>query len=357
MSTLNKQILSSGNPFLDKIFNGGFQLGSIILFLEDMPSKLYQDFLKYNIAEGIISGDRILFYYGNKSTFEEVYNNLPYKSTQVENILNSKNMKINDIKDLNEKDNDLKIAWRYENINYTNLKEELSKSLKYILDLNRPLQDNFKISLKKKRVITKQIDYFNKKEILPLINEIVDDFQNILEENTNINININNINDEENIIYNRIYLTNFLEFIDNKKINYNEIYIALRALKNMSRSLNGFIFITVNKEFLDKKIFNLLQYISDYVFKIQPLLLVPDNEKISNYDAIFHIEKFNYINNIKPIDIETNIYGIIKDKRKIVIEKIDIGVEIDRNTKVKQSDLIKDDINDLNNKNKNDMDF
>ena len=44
-------------------------------------------------------------------------------------------MKINDIKDLNEKDNDLKIAWRYENINYTNLKEELSKSLKYILDL------------------------------------------------------------------------------------------------------------------------------------------------------------------------------------------------------------------------------
>ena len=147
MSTINKQILSSGNPFLDKIFNGGFQLGSIILLLEDTPTKLYQQFLKYGLAEGIISGDRILFYYSDKSTFEEVYNNLPYKSTQVENILNSQPVKIVDSK---EKENYLKIAWRYENINYTNLIGELSKSLKYIFDLNRPLQDNLKVSIKKR---------------------------------------------------------------------------------------------------------------------------------------------------------------------------------------------------------------
>jgi len=147
-----------------------------------------------------------------------------------------------------------------------------------------------------------------------------------------------------------------LEYFDTKKINYNEIYKALIALKNMARSLNGFVFITVNKELLENKIFNLLQYISDYVFKIQPLLLVPDKEKVSNYDAIFHIDKFNWINNIRPLDIETNIYGIIKDKRKIVIEKIDIGVEIDRNTKVKEADLVKNEINNIN-KNAKDMDF
>ena len=345
MSTINKQILSSGNPFLDKIFNGGFQLGSIILLLEDTPTKLYQQFLKYGLAEGIISGDRILFYYSDKSTFEEVYNNLPYKSTQVENILNSQPVKIVDSK---EKENNLKIAWRYENINYTNLIGELSKSLKYIFDLNRPLQDNLKVSIKKELVITKQIDYFKKKELMPFINEIVEDFQNISEEGNN--------NDKENIIYNRIYITNFLEYVDIKKMNYNEIYKALLALKNMARSINGFVFITLNKDLLEKKIYNLIQYISDYIFRIRPLLLVPDKEKVSNYDAIFHIDKFNWINNIRPLDIETNIYGIIKDKRKVVIEKIDIGVEIDRNTKIKQSDLIKTDINDLN-KNSNNLEF
>ena len=344
MSVINKQILSSGNPFLDKIFNGGFQLGSIILFLEDIPSKLYQQFIKYSLAEGIISGDRIFYYYSNKSSYDEVYNNLPYKSTQVENILNSQRMKLTEIK---EDNNNLNKAWRYENINYTNLIEELSKSLKYIFDLSRPLQDNMKLSQKKERIITKQIDYYKKKEILPFINEIIDDFQNLLDEENN--------NDKDSKIYNRIFITNFLEYYDINKINYNEIYKALIALKNMARSLNGFVFITVNKDFLDKKIFDLLQYISDYVFKIQSLLLVPDKEKVSNYDAIFHIDKFNWINNIRPLDIETNIYGIIKDKRKVVIEKIDIGVEIDRNTKVKESDLVKSDIN--FNKNLNDLEF
>ena len=344
MSSINKQILSSGNPFLDKIFNGGFQLGSIILLLEDSPTKLYYQFLKYGIAEGIISGDRIMFYYGNKSTFEEVYNNLPYKSSQVENILNSQPVKVSDAKEDNINSHK---AWRYENINYTNLIGELSKSLKYIFDLNRPLQDNLKLSIKKELIVTKHIDFFKKNEILPFINEIVDDFENLSQEEKN---------NTEEIIYNRIYITNFLEFADMKKINYTEIYKSLTALKNLARSLNGFVFITVNKELLDNKIFNLLQYISDYVLKIKPLLMVPDKEKVSNYDAIFHIDKFNWINNIKPLDIETNIYGIIKDKRKVIIEKIDIGVEIDRNTKVKQSDLVKTDFNDMN-KNLNNLDF
>ena len=112
MSSLNKQFLSSGNPFLDKIFNGGFQLGSIVLLLEDIPTKLYYQFLKYNIAEGVISDDKILFYYGNQDTYDEVYNNLPYKSSQVENILNSQQIKINEQKD-KQNDNSLKIAWRY----------------------------------------------------------------------------------------------------------------------------------------------------------------------------------------------------------------------------------------------------
>ena len=81
--------------------------------------------------------------------------------------------------------------------------------------------------------------------------------------------------------------------------------------------------------------------------------MVDEKEKVSNYDAIFHIEKMNWINNIKPLDIETNIYGIIKDKRKVIIEKIDIGVEIDRNTKVKESDLAKTNINSFS----KDLDF
>ena len=338
MSILNKQFLSSGNPFLDKIFTGGFQLGSIVLLLEDIPTKLYYHFLKYNIAEGIISNDKILFYYGNKNTYDEVYNNLPYKSTQVENILNSQQIKSKE----NDNNNSLKIAWRYENINYTNLIGDLSKNLKYIFDLSRPLQDTFKTSaINKGNIITKYIDFFKQKEILPFVNDIVNEFQNLGSEQNN--------EDNNNMSYSRIIISDFFEFFDEKQCNYNEIYIALNALKNMARSLNGYMFIIINKEFMSTKLFNLLQYISDYVLRIRPLLMVDEKEKVSNYDAIFHIEKFNWINNIRPLDIETNIYGIIKDKRKIIVEKIDVGVEIDRNTKVKECDLVKTNINNINN--------
>ena len=65
-------------------------------------------------------------------------------------------------------------------------------------------------------------------------------------------------------------ITNFLEYIDLKKMNYNEIYKALLALKNMARSINGFVFITLNKDLLENKIYNLIQYISDYIFRIRP---------------------------------------------------------------------------------------
>ena len=223
MSILNKQFLSSGNPFLDKIFTGGFQLGSIVLLLEDIPTKLYYHFLKYNIAEGIISNDKILFYYGNKNTYDEVYNNLPYKSTQVENILNSQQIKSKE----NDNNNSLKIAWRYENINYTNLIGDLSKNLKYIFDLSRPLQDTFKTSaINKGNIITKYIDFFKQKEILPFVNDIVNEFQNLGSEQNN--------EDNNNMSYSRIIISDFFEFFDEKKCNYNEIYIALNALKNMA---------------------------------------------------------------------------------------------------------------------------
>ena len=42
---------------------------------------------------------------------------------------------------------------------------------------------------------------------------------------------------------------------------------------------------------------------------------------------------------MKSTDLETDTYGLIVEKRKIIIEKIDIGLEIDRNTKVKEKDL------------------
>ena len=297
--------LSSGNPFLDNILQGGFQIGSTILFTEDFPSKLSEIFFKYSISESLINNHFILYYSQSKNSLK-----LFYKSTQIENILNSKNIQ----------KEEMKIAWRYENINYYNLIKEFNKNLKYIFDISREIQENL---YNKNQIKIEKINYEN-----------LNDFMNIIIKDIN-NIEENN-NKKNNII--KIFIDDFLEFVND--FNYNEIKTFLINLKCIGKCLNGNIFININSNF-NKKILNLIKEFTDYNFYIKPLFFLSEKEKISDYDAIFSIKKLPRINNLNNnnINIECDNFGIIKDKRKIIIEKIDIGVEIDRNTKIKEFEL------------------
>ena len=297
--------LSSGNPFLDNILQGGFQIGSTILFTEDFPSKLSDIFFKYSISESLINNHFILYYSQSKNSLK-----LFYKSTQIENILNSKNIQ----------KEEMKIAWRYENINYYNLIKEFNKNLKYIFDISREIQENL---YNKNQIKIEKINYENLNNFM---NIIIKDINNIEENN----------NKKNNII--KIFIDDFLEFVND--FNYNEIKTFLINLKCIGKCLNGNIFININSNF-NKKILNLIKEFTDYNFYIKPLFFLSEKEKISDYDAIFSIKKLPRINNLNNnnINIECDNFGIIKDKRKIIIEKIDIGVEIDRNTKIKEFEI------------------
>ncbi len=129
---------------------------------------------------------------------------------------------------------------------------------------------------------------------------------------------------------------------ENTNKTLSDEYIArlkaqLSALKNIVRSINGVAYLTVNKEFLNSEIFNLLFYYCDYVFTLKSFVLDP--QKLEDYDGLFYINKLPKVCTMKSAELETDTFGVVIEKRKIVIEKIDIGVEIDRNTKVKEKDL------------------
>jgi hypothetical protein len=322
----NKNFLSSGNLFLDKII-GGFNLGSIVLLVEDSPTEIYQNFLKYFIAEGVVNEQKIFFYYSDEKIQNEILKNLPYKSTQVEAILNAK--KVNESK--SSKSTEMKIAWRYENIQYSNVLEDLTKSSSYIFDLSRQLQDTYLIDKNKNLIHEAKIEGEGDM-ILTLDNftkNFVRDYQNFASGLA-----------EDEVKYARIIFPNlFTNFSsdDDKENLIKNLKLRLLALRNIARSVNGVIYLTVNKEFMDKNIFNLLIYFSDYVFSLKSFLL--DAQKLQDYDALFYINKLPRICSFKTVEMETDTYGILTEKRKMVIEKIDIGVEIDRNTKVKESDI------------------
>ena len=228
----------------------------------------------------------------------------------------------------------MKIAWKYENIKYANLLEDISKSSQYIFDLSRKLQDSHFIDKNKDILVKRNIE--NKStidQLRDILKNLIKDYQaytDDLKENENriARFVINNLFFDDYYAYDK----------KNIPIEYlNEIKTQLIALKNVSRSINGVVYISLNNQFLNPDIFKLLFYFSDYVFTIKSFILDP--QKLEDYDGLFYINKLPKVCSMKSTDLETDTYGLIVEKRKIIIEKIDIGLEIVRNTKVKEKDL------------------
>jgi hypothetical protein len=320
----NKNYISTGNLFFDKIISG-LSVGTIALFIEDSPTRLNEVFVKYLISEGLINKEKIFFMYSNPKSLD-VLNTLPYKSTAVESILNAK-------KGSDNKSGEIKIAWRYENIKYSNVLEELSKNASYILDLSRQLQEEYN-NEKVNNLVKIEISPSNDvKKVLSQIND------NIVKRYSNI---YGNIEEDAQKTIVKFIIPNLLEFCDlssfNKDQTENNIKIQLQILKNLARSINGIVVITIsNEELLNTHYLNLFKYFSDYVFSLKTFLLEP--QKLEDYDGLLTINKMPRLLSLKAVEVETDTYGLILEKKKLVIEKIDIGPEIDRNTKVKEKDI------------------
>jgi hypothetical protein len=331
LNTKNKNFQSTGNLFLDKIING-ISLGTIVLLVQDNPTDIYQTFVKYFVSEGIVNEQKIFFYYTDDKIVNSIVKNLPYKSTQVESILNAK--RVTELK--TGSSSEMKIAWRYENIKYSNLLEEIASNSSYIFDLSRQLQDTYLIEKNKDIITFKEIDSENPAEILEILNKnLIKDYQNYAsgfsEDDTNKYVRIVFPD-----IFGNVNMGTNLSHSEFEKLK-SKIKLQLNVLKNLARSINGITYLTVNKEFVNKDIFNLLFYFSDYVFSLQSFLLDP--QKLEDYDGLFTVNKLPRLLSFKTFDLETDVFGIKVEKRKVIIEKIDIGVEVDRNTKVKEKDI------------------
>jgi hypothetical protein len=331
----NKNFQSTGNLFLDKIVDG-ISLGSVVLLVQDSPTDIYMNFVKYFISEGVVNEQKTFFYYSDERYLNEIVSNLPYKSTQVEAILNSKRVneaKSNISNTSNTSNNsEMKIAWRYENIKYSNLLEDLVKTHSYIFDLSRQLQDTYLIEKNKDIITSRKIESEsnNPIDILDQFNSyITKDYQNYA----------SGFTEEESKLVRIVFpdLFSNISTISDIEITKKEMKLRMNILRNLTRSINGIVFLTINKEFLDKDLFNIMFYFSDYVFSLKSFLL--SSERLEDYDALFYVQKLPRLLSFKTIDMETDTYGVIQDKRKVIIEKIDIGVEVDRNTKVKEKDI------------------
>lgn len=319
----NKNYISTGNLFFDKVVSG-LSIGTIVLFIEDSPTKLHELLIKYMISEGLVSKQKVFYMHSSPKSLD-LLSTLPYKSSAVDSILNSK-------KGSDNKSGEMKIAWRYENIKYSNVLEEIAKNSSYIFDLSRQLQD----------------EYNNDKSLIKVGIDARDGLENVLKQiNDNIINRYSNLcgNIQENAekVYVKFIIPNLLENFSESysTVSENQLKVQLNVMKNLARSINGIIVLSISSEKLViPQYLSLFKYFADYVFTIKSFLL--EHQKLEEYDGLFTVIKMPRLLSLKAIELETDTYGLILEKKKLIIEKIDIGPEIDRNTKVKEKDLASD---------------
>jgi hypothetical protein len=372
-SYLHKNSISTGNLFFDKIL-GGFSLGTTVLLIEDNYSKLHQSFVKYYLADGMVKKNKNIILDGNND-FVSIKNNIiekiPYKSTQVESLLNAK--KISDLKN-----DEIKIAWRYENIKYSNIIEDIVKSSPYVFDISRQIQEEYRKNLDYVNIIDSKnkknpSNYIQKldmilgsailriQEHMGVMSHLQAEIDVKEDEYLNDEDSGNKIKNKENLeklkeslgekAKVRVFINDIFSCLNdssdiNPENNYNDnnflnkIKSRLMCFKNVARSTNGVFLITVNPSDIPSSLLDLFHYYFDYVFKINSFML-NNADKIEDYDGIFKIEKIPRINALKmPMhNVESESYGLMLERRKLVIEQVDIGVEVDRTTKVKEKDL------------------
>lgn len=329
---VHKNCLSSGNLFLDRIL-GGFSLGSNVLLVQDNYSSIYLNFIQSFLSEGLVKGNKCFLFNNNNDLLNsDIIDHIPYKTTQVESILNSKSIKSND------ESGSMKIAWRYENIKYSNIIEDITQSAEYTFDISRQLQKEYLSQLTVKKISTLNDDDDILKSLDEYLKLIISSIQGIQQQyDENEELTLEMIEKQKNRIVIPCLITN------NDSLNYNQhelikIKSRMMALKNIARSNNGVIFSTVDYSIFENvKLKNIFYNNFDYVLKINSFTM--SDEKIEDYNGILKIEKIPKLNSFKMVmhSLDTDTYGVIMDKRKMIIEQVDLGPEIDRNTKVKEN--------------------
>jgi hypothetical protein len=102
-------MVSSGIRQLDDMINGGYSLGSIVLYEIDSFSDFGKQMLAYNIAEGISHRHKTIIFSKSEYLLSDLLQTLPYN----QNVGTDKNA--NNIEQISGSSTmwDLKIAWQY----------------------------------------------------------------------------------------------------------------------------------------------------------------------------------------------------------------------------------------------------
>nr|CAG4641916.1 EOG090X0ALT [Eurycercus lamellatus] len=283
--------------------DGGLPLGSLCLIEEDVYGSYARIVTKYFLAEGVLKKNFLLSASLNESPWDLV-NSLPSPSNEVKEAAS-----------ILENKEELKIAWRYENLSL----EDPPERMGIAFDLSTPycLTES-----QKSNVVVFDDSKVSKKELKGTYKnpwgmgfiETVGDAINKWKLDSGSN----------NLL--RIVVSSFgspyWQF-DDAKLS-TDFTTTLLLLKALVRSANAVAVVTVPHQLLDDALVGRSRSIADVVLRLKSLREDPYLQDLMDVHGILEMKKMTNLTSLKPLlgQDGTTTYGFKVTKRKFKIEKL-----------------------------------
>jgi len=320
--------ISSGISSLDSVIDGGFLLGSLNLIEEDEYGSYSNLITKYFLAEGIQKGNYLLEASMSENPWD-LLSSLPSPVTETNN----------DAKRI-ESSEELKIAWRYENLsmdasNNTRCGNSYDLSTPYTLTEEHKAkiatwdgsQSTSSVNSKQLKGTFRNAYCLN---LLETVSQLIEKWQL-------------NTGSSSNLL--RIVISSFgspfWQFDQDSAST--DLTTTLMLLKSLVRSANAVAVVTLPHHLLGPKLMSRSRSIADVVFQLKSLREDRHLQDLMDVHGILEVKKIANLSSLKPIlgQEASSTYGFKATKRKFKIEKLHLPPSVEGEKTADSSDGMK----------------
>lgn len=325
----NQLLISGGIPSLDNLIGGGFAVGTVVLIEEDRYGSYSKTMLKYFLAEGVMNKHE-LFLCSSDMKPQAILNELP--GPLVDDP-------VTQIGQITERSDDMKIAWRYQNLpqvqssasgvkfgHYYDLTKNMEPSL--LQNTNKTLlQPGSNTRNKSGRLMKHQYA-----EVLCSIHQTI----------TNGNFGTGTPHQQRNILRIALHSLGSPQWGYNMKTaDIPSLCRFMYALRALMRTAYAVCMVTVPAHiFQDTSLPKYLRHLSDLALCLESFAgsKLEKNPAFKEYHGLFHLLKLPRLNSLSCHMPDTMDLAFKLRKKKFMIEKLHLPPELSETVARTQED-------------------